>query len=172
MKKLFVSLLIFLSIAGCAPRKDEPMPLATTMYKPIIVDRETLDKSIKLAHPREIINPGKIYMKDNFIFISEKNSGIHIIDNTNPENPNPIGFLVAPGTLDLAIKGSILYTDCGTDLVSIDLSNPTTAVVTKRINDVFPERLPPDSETIPDKYSRNKRPENTVIINWIKTEQK
>ena len=38
--------------------------------------------------------PGKIYVKDNILFVNELAEGVHIIDNTNPSQPELIGFIV------------------------------------------------------------------------------
>ena len=68
-----------------------------------------------------MINPGKIYFKEGYIFINEELKGIHVIDNRNPENPQNIGFIEIPGNVDIAIKNNTLYADSYIDLGAIDI---------------------------------------------------
>jgi len=145
-------------------------PVHYTDYKPILLSRESLERSVTLQSSREIKSPAKIYYKDNYIFISENYKGVHIIDNQDSANPKNVSFIAVPGCVDMAIKGNALYVDNATDLVVIDLENIKTSgiKVTKRIVDAFPEMSPPDGYQIPDKYSAGNRPANTVVVEWVK----
>ena len=40
-------------------------------------------------------------------------------------------FIDIPGSIDIAVKGNILYADLYTDLVALDISNPLNVVKTK-----------------------------------------
>jgi hypothetical protein len=138
-------------------------------YRAILMTRTELEKSINMIAPLEMKNPGKIYFKDDYIFISEKYKGIHIINNKDPLNPVKTGFITAPGCIDMAIKQDILYLDNAVDLVAVRLkSNNQSIEVKKRIKNVFPEITPPDGNYIPNRYMEYNRPENTVIVEWIK----
>ena len=137
-------------------------------YTPVVMKREALERSVFLKEAQPLLNPGKIYAKDNYLFINEKYEGIHVIDNTDPTNPNSIGFINVPGCIDMAIKGSILYADNAVDLVAIDLSKYPKIEVTERIKNIFPEQLPPDLDYIPDNYLPSNRPKKTIIIKWVK----
>lgn len=86
---------------------------------------------------KKINNPGKIYVYGDYLFISEKMQGIHIIDNSNPEFPQPVGFIQVPGNADMAVKENVLYVDNLKDLVAIDISDPTQTKEIKRIKNVF-----------------------------------
>jgi hypothetical protein len=141
----------------------------TDQYEPVIVSRNDLNKFIKFEAPRDINNPAKIFTKDQFIIISEKDKGIHVIDNSNPSAPVNLGFITVPGCKEIAIKGNIIYAENATDFISIDAgSNFTTPLITSRISEMFPELGPPDGSVIPYKYRKGNRPDNTVIIDWIK----
>jgi hypothetical protein len=129
--------------------------------------REMLESSVKMLEPAKVVKPGRIYIKDNYIFINEKYHGVHIINNADPSNPVNEGFLRIPGCLDMAMKGNILYTDNAVDLIAIDLSFPDNIMVTKRIKNIFPELLPPVTDEIPWYYRADNRPENTIIVEWI-----
>lgn len=162
------TLLIFCvyNMVSCGPRPEPIMPM--TSYIPILMSRTQIDNSILLKEPRTMNNPGKIYFKDNYIFINEKYKGIHIINNKDPKKPIKVGFILVPGCLDMAMKGSVLYVDNATDLLAIDLSDTMKAVVTKRVIDIFPELTPPDNRNIDAIYSKKNRPANTIIVGWTK----
>jgi len=149
----------------CEPYHYEPF----SEYKPVLMKRAELEKSISFSLAREMIQPGKIYLKGDTIYINEKYKGIHVIDNTDPTNPKKIGFIVIPGCIDMAMKTDILYADNSVDLVSIQLGgNLSQLSVTKRLKNTFPELTPPDNRTLQSQYQPNNRPENTVIVGWEK----
>ena len=75
---------------------------------PIYMSYEDLAKSVKQTDARDLEKPGKIYFKDNYLFIIEDKTGIHIIDNADATNPQNISFVEVPGVVDMAIKGDVL----------------------------------------------------------------
>jgi glutaredoxin len=130
------------------------------------MQRSDLEKSVSYqAEARDMENPGKIYYKAPYIFINEKYKGIHVINNSKPENPVKEGFIVAPGCIDMAIKENVLFLDNATDLVAFDL---TTKQVTKRIRKMFPEPLSPENET----FSSEENREDYVLVGWKKNPNK
>lgn len=147
-------------------------PIVESEYTPVLMLRSELNKSITNIAPKPLSNSGKIYTKGNWVFISEKYEGIHVIDNSNPEMPVNTGFITVPGCLDMAMKGNYLYVDNSVDLVTIDMSNYPNIKVSSRIENVFPEMLPPDTWSMPSKYTPSNRPKNTVIIQWKPANEK
>lgn len=109
---------------------------AEEAFKPIYISAEKA-KTIVYEAPREMENQGKIYIKDQMIFIGDINLGVHVIDNSNPENPQKIGFITIYGNHDIAIKENILYADNFEDLVAVDISNYEHPVITKRMIGVY-----------------------------------
>jgi hypothetical protein len=81
--------------------------------------------------------PGKIFYYKGYLLINEMHEGVHVIDNSNPENPVNLGFIEVPGNLDMAVHDDILYVDSYLDLVAINISNPQAPVETNRVQDVF-----------------------------------
>jgi hypothetical protein len=132
-----------------------------TTYTPVFMERSELEKSVFYdAGARELVNPGKIYHRAPYIYVNEKYKGVYIIDNTRPEQPRVEGFIVAPGCMDIAVKGNILYVDNAVDLVAFDLD---ARRVTKRVKNVFPEPLSPDGQP-----SYLSRPDDYVLVGWKK----
>ena len=96
-----------------------------------------LRAGIKTMPAQELENPGKIYIKDNYLFINEVKKGIHVIDNTNPAAPKIISFIQVLGNVDIAVKDNILFADSYTDFVALDISNPKEVKEVSRTNNVF-----------------------------------
>ena len=113
-----------------------------TANAPIYLSYTELRSAVKMTTTREMNNPGKIYFKDNFIFINEKMKGVHVYDVSDPKNPQNKGFIEIPGNVDIAIKDNILYADSYIDLVAIDVSSFAAIKEVGRIEKVFPYTLP------------------------------
>jgi hypothetical protein len=129
-----------------------------TYYAPVYKKTQQVRDNIKSNAPQPIERPGKIYIKGQYIFLNEIDKGIHIIDNSNPDQPQNFAFIDIPGNMDLAVKGNTLYADLYTDLVAIDISDPPHAVLKKIVENIFPRR-----------YYDYLRPDSTkVIASWQK----
>ncbi|MDA3822068.1 MAG: hypothetical protein PF450_05580 [Bacteroidales bacterium] len=128
-----------LALSSCEDRSFQ----TTTANVPIYLSFDDLRKAIVVEEPRDILQPGKIYFKDNYIFINEFMEGVHIIDISDPSSPDHVAYLPVPGAIDMAIKDDILYIDSYTDLVMIDISDPENPVEERRINDILEYTLPP-----------------------------
>ncbi|MES2848040.1 MAG: hypothetical protein V4685_03205 [Bacteroidota bacterium] len=111
-----------------------------TLYTPVYGSKATALASINGDANKAVTHAGKIYIKDNYIYLNELNKGIHIIDNSNAMHPVQIAFLSIPGNLDIAIKGNTLYADMYSDLLALDISNPRRAVITKKLDNFFTGR--------------------------------
>src|SRR5258705_56469 len=143
-------------LPGCV--KDTYQKTYTyTYYKPVYKTTDEVKANIKSSAPADIKQPGKIYIRGQYIFLNDVDKGIHIIDNSNPAQPKNIGFINIPGNMDLAVKGNTLYADLYTALVAIDISDPHHIVLKKVIESVFPHRY----------YNGNFIPDSTkVIASW------
>lgn len=155
---------LMLSSTNCS----KPFTPVYTTYNPVFMKRADLENSITLNVPRALGAPAKIYTKDNYLFVSEAGLGVHIIDNTDPQNPKNVGFLKVLGCFDMAIKGSTLYVDNATDLVALDLSNPEKLSITQRIPNAFPEPVPPDNLAVRPEHLIENRPADMVLVKWNK----
>lgn len=110
------------------------------VYTPVYQPLSKIRKAVKAEEPRELRQTGKIYYHNGYLFLNEVNEGIHIIDNRDPSSPKNLAFINIPGNLDMAARGNILYADSYTDMVAIDISDPSHIKVTKRIKNVFAPR--------------------------------
>ncbi|MFT5846386.1 MAG: hypothetical protein ACJARX_000273 [Psychroserpens sp.] len=154
-----------LSFQSCwlSDTADDFPPQIQDYYEPVTMVRSEFDTTTTLQTTAEVIvNSGKIYVKDNFIFINERNKGFHIIDNTDPTNPQNIAFLNVLGSSDLTIKGNSVYVNNATDLLALTLdAQAGTMEITKRVPNAFPQLTSPFGNVY---YGAN---ENEVVVDWI-----
>lgn len=128
-----------------------------TIYTPVYKQVEELRAGIAVEPARSLKNPGKIYAYGTFLLINELKEGLHIIDNSDPVNPQNLAFLAIPGNVDMAIYNHVLYADNYMDLVAFNLQQITQPVLVHRIEDVFPSNYP--------------MTEQGVIVDYIETEE-
>ncbi|HET8858439.1 hypothetical protein [Marivirga sp.] len=105
-------------------------------YRPVYATES--EQEVKTLPPREMENPGKIYVINEFLLVVDRLKGVHVFNNENPENPVNIGFIQITGSNDVAVRDNILYADQASDLLAIDISNPTNVQIASRVKDVFP----------------------------------
>ncbi len=94
--------------------------------------------NIGIIAPIPTQTAGKIYLYNNYIIQNEQYKGFHIIDNSNPANPQKVAFLNVPFSTEISIKNNHIYTNSISDLVVINISNIMAPVVTKRVPNAFP----------------------------------
>lgn len=171
MQKLYAILLgggLLMSLTAC-PGLVDPMDRAPLpQYKPLLMARTQLEQAVAVLPPRELHNTGKIYLRDPYIFINEQYEGVHIINNLDPEHPQPVAFLRIPGNVDVAMKGNLLYADSGSDLLTFDMSNVQAARLLNRVREAVPELPMPETGEIPAEYQPQNRPADAVVIGWQK----
>lgn len=137
MKKIFLFTLLIFCITFISCEKDSEVE-TTTVATPISLSLAEFRASVEVQAPRGIKESGKIYTYKDYIFINDKNEGVHVIDNTDHFAPKKISFLKIPRNTDVAIKDGKLYANNGMDLVVFDISDINDIKESKRIKDVFP----------------------------------
>jgi len=131
---------------------------------PVYLDYADLRSSVKQSNPRDLVHPGKICFKDQYLLIVEYREGIHVIDVSKPANPQNKVFIEVPGCVDIALKDNALYADSYVDLVTIDLSDINHPKEKTRLKDVFSYTVPPaDNESLP--YASVDQ-QKGVVISW------
>lgn len=142
-KLLLFSFLIFL-IQSCWYTGVEHERYVSN-YKPITQPRAEFEQTIRIMDIRPVLNSGKIYVKDDLIYLNEKGEGFHIIDNSDPEDPKPVAFLSIPLATDLAIRNNTVYVHHAVDLVAFSYSADYNSIkIHHRERNVFPEIISPD----------------------------
>ena len=135
-----------------------------TGYAPVYLSFKDLRASVIQEQNVDLKNPGKIYFKDNYIFIVEELKGIHVYDNSNPSSPVKKTFIKIPGVVDISISGSIMYADSYVDIVVLDVENNDNIHEVGRVNDILPYTVPATTDThFPTGYVDK---EKGVVIDW------
>lgn len=131
----------------------------TYSYDPIYLDLDSLESMVQTLPPREVTRPGGFYYKEGYVYVLELGSeeyyynssedgsyaynlrlnetGIHIIDDTNPTVPVHVAFVNIPGINGMTAKDNKLYADSFTDLLVFDISNPKAPDLAQRIKNVY-----------------------------------
>ena len=130
-----------------------------TIARPVYEEKSVVYANIRSNAPQQVDHPGKIFLYGNYLFLSEVDKGVHIIDNSNPANPVRKAFINIPGNLDIAVKGNTLYADLYTDMVVVDISDPLAARFVRYIPGVFPDRFTGYGFT---------GDSSKVIVDWIR----
>ncbi len=153
------------SMSGCKDKTVERITYEANV--PVYMSFTDFRSSFTISEPTEISTPGKIYFKDDYLFVNEVGKGIHVINNANPANPQKIGFYKILGNVDMAIRGNILFADSYIDLLAIDITNIKKPVEISRIKNIFPEVVPEGDKWFPYALVDKSR---GVITGWeVKT---
>jgi len=134
---IFLTVLLGLSVLleGCSDRCE--ITNTYYYYEPVYTKLEEIRAGVEVVSPQPIEGVGKIYYKDEYLFVNEPGKGIHIIDNHNPASPTVKSFITIPGNYDLAIQGHTLYADSYIDLVALDISDLSNIHEVNRLENVF-----------------------------------
>ena len=130
---------------------------------PVYMTYADLRASIAEEQNVDLKNPGKIYFKDNYIFIIEELKGIHVFDNNNPSVPVKKTFIKVPGVVDMSISGNILYADSFIDLVVLDVQDIEYIHEVGRVKDILPYTVPPTENEFPKGYIDK---EKGLVVAW------
>jgi len=134
----------------------------TTGYRPVYATEA--EAEVKTLPAQEVENAGKIYVIGDYLLIVEQLRGVHLFDNSDPSNPDNIGFLQIAGNGDVAVRDNLLYADQGANLLAIDISDLNNIKVASTIKDVFPfgSKYPPSEGS----YFECPDPSKGLVVGW------
>lgn len=167
-------LFIMVVVAGIFCSCDESgYRTETVRYKvnePVFMPaNEFRSQEIATKSAQPIKEQGKICFYNGYLYISEPGSGIHIIDNRNPHQPEAIGFVELDGNTDIAIRNDQLYADSYVDLLWFNLGDPGNPKYVNRLENVFEQALPAiDNEYSYDYYECFEGTDRSkyIIVGW------
>lgn len=90
-----------------------------------------------IGEMQEVVNPGKIFTSAEVLLIGEEGKGIHVIDNSNPENPVTTAFINVPGNREFFVRDNTIYAESYYDMVKIDISNLQQPQLVDRVENAF-----------------------------------
>lgn len=109
-------LLAGLSFVACNKEKDT-ITEDYSFYRMSATTLKAVRESIEGGAPVKVKSPGKLIVKDSYVYLVEKDKGVHVIDYRNPARPANVAFITIPGNVDIAVRGNYLYADCYNNLV-------------------------------------------------------
>jgi hypothetical protein len=138
MKKVLFLFMMAGLLSACNDSYTET--ITYQVNEPVLMSKEDFRSLVKVTTVQKpITNYGKICFYKGFLYISEPNVGIYILDNRNPAQPQNVGFIELPGNADIAVKNELLYADALIDLIWFDISNPANPKLKGRLENVFPK---------------------------------
>src|SRR5690606_13565515 len=159
-KSSVVSLWALLISISCTPVIEGDQVL-NTGFVPVYGPAESIE--IAMTDPQAIQKPGKIYVYGKYLLINEQLKGIHVFDNSNPEEPVNIGFRRMLGNTDMAIKDGILYADHMGNLVSVTINDFKEIEERGRLTvQHWSKGVPPPSNSYFECYD----PSKGIVIDW------
>ncbi|MFL5811401.1 MAG: hypothetical protein ACJ749_17895 [Flavisolibacter sp.] len=160
MKYLFYIFTIGLVCCNYRPESESQV----RGYVPVYASAQSVT-TIANEPLKPTVHAGKIYAYGNYLFQVEQNEGIHVIDNTNPQDPHKISFIKIPACSEMAIRSNFLYTNNMDDLVVFDLNNMNSPQPVSRIKGAFPQlraSYPPFSGV----FFECVDPSKGVVVGW------
>ena len=112
--------LLCLLFAGCNLFQDEEVDedlVEVTYFVPVYETTAQLAQKVSIDPPKDYAQAGKILTYQHYIFINKPQEGIHVVDNSDPANPQNLHFISIPGSIDMSIIDDHLYSDMFSALV-------------------------------------------------------
>lgn len=158
--------LVAIILASCESGVTEK--ITYKINEPVFMSKDAFRASVKVnTKAEEIVTLGKICFYEGYLYISEPQKGIHIIDNRNPSSPQNVGFIEVLGNADLAIRDNLLYADSFVDLVWFDVTNPAAPKLEGRLEDIFPTALPIMTNNYGYDYNKTYDDKsNGIVVAW------
>lgn len=142
-----LSWVFFFGLSSCdPPYSPEFKEGEIEGFRPVYATDE--DYQISWQNKRYISQVGKIFSYENFLLVYEKELGFHVIDNSDPGNPENLYFVSLPGNTDMVMKDGLIYVNNMADLVVLTVNTSTFEEV-QRIEGTF---LPEEQAIYPLGY--------------------
>ena len=82
--------------------------------------------------PKQINNPGKIFIGNDYVLIGEEGQGVHVVNNNDKSAPFMESFISIPGNREFVVFDDVLYAESYYDMIKVDVTNPTNAKLLAR----------------------------------------
>jgi hypothetical protein len=164
IKTAAATIFLLLASLSCLNKQTDTYIVEQDMNVPVYMSYGEMRDFKGQSPARELVNPGKIYIKDNYLFVIEKNEGIHVIDVTDPTAPVNRTFINIPSCSDIAIRNNTIYAENHVDILLLDISRIDAITAKDRITNVLPYRYPaPDSIHLQCEYPDS---DAGIVIGW------
>ena len=120
-------------------------------------------KDVKVQAATSLDKPSKIYVKDDYLYVNDYLTGVHVFDISDASMPKNLSFIPVLGNIDMAIQNDRLFVDNYIDLLEIDITDKSTPRFTARKQNTFEYALPPTNNDYPiDEIDSDKG----VVVAW------
>ena len=143
---IVITLLFTLFFSSCTEPLEDSFSIEG--LTPIYYTGDDITK-IQSLPVQSIVKLGKIYYKHPYIFMNEVQKGIHVVDNSDPGNPQKVAFIEILGNSDISIKGERMYVDNFSDLVCLDITNILNVVEVSRVKGMYDT----NANKLPENYN-------------------
>jgi hypothetical protein len=165
MRKIFLLLVCAAFLAGCtSPGRGEYNVGTFQAYVPVYA-KPTDVTNIGVEPAKTIQKPGKIYVIGSILLQNDVNKGVHIINISNPRQPQKLAFLRVPWSTEIVVKDNYLYVNNYNDLLVFSLTDVQNPALVKRIANVFPyhyNEYPPQQWG----YFECVDPSKGIVVDW------
>lgn len=127
---------IGLFATSCTKTKGE-ITMTYNKATAVYADLDEIRQTPLVSSPTSINDPGKIFIGDKFILIGEKEEGIHVYDNTDPNNPVAASFIQLPMTREFYVDGDYVYAEGHYDFMKISMVDLYNPVLVDRVEYAF-----------------------------------
>nr|WP_297783118.1 hypothetical protein [uncultured Allomuricauda sp.] len=134
--------------------------------RPLTMDRAEFANSVDVIAPRPVEESGKVYTYGDYIFINDKYQGVHVIDNSNPNQPVKVAFIQIPGNVDVSVKNDYLFADSLMDLVVLDISDLDNITIVNRLENVLQSYVAAPFEADLVDYGEYGYSSDEILIGW------
>jgi len=129
----FLSIFVVVGLTSCF---DLPEGFNGLGLKPVYASPDDFSTVVTLQ-PQENIDQGSFFTADGFFYINERFRGIHVYDNSNPNDPMKLYFWNIPGCSEFTIDGELLYADNSRHLLTIDISDKADIKYVSHVEDIY-----------------------------------
>jgi hypothetical protein len=138
MKKTYFSfisstLFIFFIVLTSSCRRDCTEFRTYIKYIPLEKSLKEVRESFKVESPRNLENPRKIYVYEDYLLIVDEFKGFQVVDNSNTSSPVALKFIRLDACTDVSVQNGIIYANQGPDVVSLSFNNAADISITGRL---------------------------------------
>lgn len=164
MRTLPYLLLLTLLVTGCLEDKCEDI-VTYQVYEPVTVSAgDWRASTFAVTEPSgEVCDPSGFYVYGDYLFVLDRGAGLHVIENSDNDNPNPVAFVAVPGGEGIAVRNDVLYINQYVDLLAFDLREPAAPKLLSRTEDVFEPGLV---------FAYGILAEDTYIVDYVATDER
>ncbi|MBW8199834.1 LVIVD repeat-containing protein [Flagellimonas abyssi] len=156
----------FLLFTSCSDDDSNGTYEEYLVARPLTMNRAEFANSVDVIAPRPMNESGKVYTYGDYIFINDKYEGIHVIDNSNPNQPVKVAFIQIPGNVDISVKNNFLYADSLMDLVILDISDLDNITIVNRLENVLQDYVAAPFEADLVDYGDYDYYSDEIIVGW------